>query len=632
MSQESVSSCVAALGALIRPLSWVGPFLPTLPPCLMDVISAPIPILVGLPYLPEDFEQDEETVLVLLDRETVRVPAMRTRTVSRDVQGAGGADQAEDAVQLLPGFLEIQIPGNNHLYSKLEPLSRCLRHGSGSGTGIDISRNRVRPCYKPTGQQVEACKHLVGSINAHVQGLLRRILASGLRAQAQKDAMQPTQQHRRSASGSARRLPPLSVCSAALLEIVPEGELPFWSRFLQTQLISCFYESRNTWVQHKLATHVSPSSSAAMGGISASPQNGGKVLRKRIASIASPTSPLPIDSIISPKDSVSVSASSDSFPSSVRRGNRPLQERSAVSYKPSAVGGTHMDVSAASLGLLGLGPTSANPAANNTAAMRRSIDLRHISLGLADAAFTAGAAARGGRRMPAAAPATATVSIRSSREGGTGSHRAHSRGERRPSYGGVTDEADGAYGYVPSSVSRHPEESTGISRHSRRATTGSLAAVAASAGAPVSFGGPQQDLRSITPGGRPNSAAAEAKQGSPTAGLPPLRAASSTRTGSALHASPPVSTRIPSGRRGSDDRGSVNSIVEDSDTDRGSGSGTAYPAQHRRAATAPSLPAGVEPQRRPVEDAVVDPQTLRAALSESSRMRIVPGGLLLPKQ
>jgi hypothetical protein len=77
LSQESVASCVLALALLLRPLAWVGPFLPTLPPSLLDITSAPIPIMVGVPSLPPTFEADEATIVVLLDRETVRIPAVR---------------------------------------------------------------------------------------------------------------------------------------------------------------------------------------------------------------------------------------------------------------------------------------------------------------------------------------------------------------------------------------------------------------------------------------------------------------------------------------------------------------------------------------------------------------------------
>lgn len=42
-----LSSVVLALAALIRPLLWVHPLVPVMPMSMVEVLSAPVPYLIG---------------------------------------------------------------------------------------------------------------------------------------------------------------------------------------------------------------------------------------------------------------------------------------------------------------------------------------------------------------------------------------------------------------------------------------------------------------------------------------------------------------------------------------------------------------------------------------------------------
>ncbi len=60
-----VSSCVLALAALLQPFPWLSPLVPILPSSMLDVLTAPVPFLIGLcmgtPPIPLNFDlQDQE--------------------------------------------------------------------------------------------------------------------------------------------------------------------------------------------------------------------------------------------------------------------------------------------------------------------------------------------------------------------------------------------------------------------------------------------------------------------------------------------------------------------------------------------------------------------------------------------
>lgn len=349
LSQETVSACVLAMAAILRPLSWVGPFLPTLPSNLLDVVSAPIPIIVGLPQLPPHFEQDEATVVVLLDRETVRIPALRKAlgmsafsSSSSDHDGGvagastaakagiGSSEENEDEEgHLLPGFLELQLPGNSSLFHKLEPLSRILRtvpqpqppretasapsaaaaasserrrsesgaadmsappaelqlarQSSSDSTSALMSTTESlrssgrlvypRPCYKPNRQQLDASTSLVRGINEHIKGLISEAFAAGLAPHIDRELQTAA------ASGRPmhlRHLPAPSRCAHALMMSVPEVEEPFWTRFLASQMLACFHDAciHRLWVRDSVTDPdegMVDATSAAVAAVAATP-------------------------------------------------------------------------------------------------------------------------------------------------------------------------------------------------------------------------------------------------------------------------------------------------------------------------------------------------------------------------
>jgi hypothetical protein len=105
LSLEALTAAVAAFPLLLSPLAWEGLHLPVLPRALLEVLQAPLPYIVGLRSLPPRFEQDEETIVVLLDRETLRIPASHIPSGlfgggSGDrTAGGGGAAAAQEAQQ-----------------------------------------------------------------------------------------------------------------------------------------------------------------------------------------------------------------------------------------------------------------------------------------------------------------------------------------------------------------------------------------------------------------------------------------------------------------------------------------------------------------------------------------------------
>jgi hypothetical protein len=82
---DAVSSAALALSYLLTPLHWEGALLPSVPMPLSDLLSTPTPLIAGVPRLPADWVQDDETLIVLLDRETLRIPVKRGRGGEADL-------------------------------------------------------------------------------------------------------------------------------------------------------------------------------------------------------------------------------------------------------------------------------------------------------------------------------------------------------------------------------------------------------------------------------------------------------------------------------------------------------------------------------------------------------------------
>ena len=209
----------------------VGAFQPILPADMAHLLDAPTPLLVGISHLPRDFEQDDRTVVVLLDRETVRIRHSGLEAPNTGHHCVGALESHADVLML-------QLPGNSALYHQLEPLAALLRTGSGSGSGVAVMHDpTVRPCYRPTPTQVDACRLLGASLCCYVRGLLRILFAST--GTGTRDATRP----------GTMLLPPLALCRAGVMSVCSEPEAPFWEALLSTQMLAYFIERQNDLAQ-----------------------------------------------------------------------------------------------------------------------------------------------------------------------------------------------------------------------------------------------------------------------------------------------------------------------------------------------------------------------------------------------
>jgi len=218
LSPEAVSACALGLHTLLLPLSWSGPFLPTLPAALHEYLSAPVPTLCGVSELPEGWIQDDCTVLVLLDTATVRIPGHEAPHLDSMDRG-------------VPGFLQLQLPGGSALHHTLAEHAAVLRPPT-------TSSSRQRPCYRASALQLRACAVLMDGISTHVHALLARIFAHELHALHalgdRNDAAALS-----AAAAMLRAAPPLGERLTALAATEVEG--PFWHRMGTSQMVACHF-------------------------------------------------------------------------------------------------------------------------------------------------------------------------------------------------------------------------------------------------------------------------------------------------------------------------------------------------------------------------------------------------------
>jgi len=233
---DAVSAAAVALTTLLAPLSWEGVFLPTLPPALDDVLGAPTPLIAGVAALPEGWVQDEETLVVLLDKETLRIPVRGARGGAAAAAAAAGtaaaAAGALDAPSAppVPDLLALQPPGASALVHALAPRVAAL---------VDARDGALRPCYRPSPAQAAAAAAGVAALNAAVAGFVDAVLAAGgLGA----DAAPPAGGGDDDDDDEAPP-PPLAAARARLLARAPEAEAPFWARFCDTQMVAGAYDA-----------------------------------------------------------------------------------------------------------------------------------------------------------------------------------------------------------------------------------------------------------------------------------------------------------------------------------------------------------------------------------------------------
>ena len=70
-STDEVTACSLALVELIKPFEWAGAFLPIVPECMRDIVSSPVPFLVGMVTYGEqelkEFEKSSQVHQALLN-------------------------------------------------------------------------------------------------------------------------------------------------------------------------------------------------------------------------------------------------------------------------------------------------------------------------------------------------------------------------------------------------------------------------------------------------------------------------------------------------------------------------------------------------------------------------------------
>jgi hypothetical protein len=195
---ECVSACALCMIALIRPLTWAGPLLPTLPAALIELLMSPVPLITGVTYLPEGFELDESTIVVDLDDASLKFP-----------------ESNDDDT-----YLGIRLPLYNDLYYKLLPHTAKIHIVDGDAA--------PKVVFVPTDDQSKSCLRVVEAINSYVRTIVHYTVSHGVASAS------PLRQ---------RFLPTLSSIKTQILRNCRPSEVLFFKRFLSSQLLSGFLEA-----------------------------------------------------------------------------------------------------------------------------------------------------------------------------------------------------------------------------------------------------------------------------------------------------------------------------------------------------------------------------------------------------
>jgi len=185
---------VAALPLLLSPLHWEGKLYPLLSFDSMAALSAPFLFCAGVIEPPKDFSQDAETVVLLLDRETLKIPNPTHLQFTDTTARPTGMEDTSNV------YLSLQIPDASALHAKIAPHFTAFACGD--------SARLKRPCYNPTLIQKQAVKNILGTIQTHVEDLVTRARAGRVPRDGDDDP-----------------------------------ETPFWKRFLNSQSLSCAKEA-----------------------------------------------------------------------------------------------------------------------------------------------------------------------------------------------------------------------------------------------------------------------------------------------------------------------------------------------------------------------------------------------------
>ncbi len=133
-----VSSCVLALAALLQPFPWLSPLVPILPYNMLDVLTAPVPFLMGLslgtsPY-PLDFDYQDQGNDCCYDLLDIRNQVFYSSEGSLSIMDEG-----------------------EHLISQLTSLTSSIQ-----------PEKFASPIYEPTEAQRETCRGASDLIRCHM--------------------------------------------------------------------------------------------------------------------------------------------------------------------------------------------------------------------------------------------------------------------------------------------------------------------------------------------------------------------------------------------------------------------------------------------------------------------------------
>jgi len=291
------SACVLALTALLEPLSWVGVLLPVLPNRMLDILDAPVPVLLGVQSL---LGVPSSPSSSLPEASSVALPAEFLLQHPDTAVWFPSQDQLvtpADFVSSMPGRPQLATVFATHLIAfanAREPSSAAHRSSVSSGSsqfklsallasqsGDDIQQQEVAQAieqramrsavphtrwrralsltlelpYTPSEAMVQVADRLLATSREHVQRMIRgsldlRVLLPGAAGVAPTDAraspaqwVDLTAPPREVSGGSVLAMADDSKGHASL---APEQDSAFWRTFVHGQMLTHFLHQRKT--------------------------------------------------------------------------------------------------------------------------------------------------------------------------------------------------------------------------------------------------------------------------------------------------------------------------------------------------------------------------------------------------
>jgi hypothetical protein len=152
-NQSLLTACVIALLAIVKPLRWPSPVVCLLPQSLTDLLSSPVPILVGLPcsmlYFHQNRiqEQFEHCIFVLLDEPKMAPPpGAKPNTAPNPGKKAKVVDKLQFSQRILVApymMSEIECPFFGGMRQKLMPLYQELNEMLNKKVNLEAMSRRM---------------------------------------------------------------------------------------------------------------------------------------------------------------------------------------------------------------------------------------------------------------------------------------------------------------------------------------------------------------------------------------------------------------------------------------------------------------------------------------------------------